>query len=161
VANITPAVILAIQTIIEDCTEEDSQAKALVQEGLRPGSILAPFFTHDETAAAYAWNIHEARTLLVRVKVKIRLEGPRDLMVRAFIKTSHEQPGYHLREQVATNPALKQDTEARFCYEVGVLCARFAEYGVPQVNRRITQVCKALQLPIPTLFDGSKTRAAS
>lgn len=157
--KLTQDIVTLIRHVMEGCTEEESQAKALVAEARRPGSLLAPFFEMDPGEAAYQYHLIQAHQLMIRASVWIQSEGGGRIAVPVFIKTTNEHPGRTHREIVMRDPRMQQDLEERFFDDMLRLCTRYARYGMPQVNQWIRQTCKLLKLQEPVLFDGRTAQA--
>lgn len=150
-----------VRDICSRCFGEESQAKALVEEAKQAGSPLAPYFTANERVAAYQWHLHEARKLIMRVHIQIRVEGVgTHILVPGLIKVSHKQDGYVPFEDVATCVDTAEKLKERFLHELALLCARYATYGVPLINPLIRRLCKTMGVkPPPLLYDGAKATA--
>lgn len=153
--NYPPEIVQLVIRVIERCPDHESQAKALVAAASTPGSPLAAYFTWDEREAAYQWHLHEAHQLIVRVRVQVEMGTRAPIIVRPLIKTHASEPGYSTFERVVSSPELQESTRERFLHELTLVCKRYSEYGIPQVNALIRVVCRALKLPAPVLFNGA------
>lgn len=81
--------------------------EAIVAVATDPDSVLHKYFTWDESKAADAWRIQEARMLINRVQLYIE---PLDIKVKAFTSLATDRAsgsGYRQLTDVMADPGLK------------------------------------------------------
>lgn len=74
--------------------EGELTPELVLREAGRPDSPLREHFTWDDSEAAARWRLHQAHTLIQRVKITVRTSPDQTVRVRAYLHTgdSHYVP---------------------------------------------------------------------
>ena len=86
-------------------------------------SALHRFFTWDKDDAADKWLLHQAHTLIQRVKIRVRTSPDETIRVRAFVHAPDR--GYYIPTDEALTSASRDVVLEQALREIEALCRKY------------------------------------
>ena len=125
-ANKDEAVVIeAISDIAKKSNGELTPA-AVLDSASDPKSPLHSYFTWDNTEAAQKWRIHQARSLIASVIIKMEPQAEQ-VPIRAYVNLkSDDGQGYHHLNEVMKNPVMRQAMLDRALRELEFFQSRYS-----------------------------------
>lgn len=80
----------------------------VVEAARDPDSPLHKFFTWDDTEAAVAYRLQQARQLIATVQISLPAGGGRTMTVRAYHALRSERAGYRHTKDIMSGPELRE-----------------------------------------------------
>lgn len=106
-----PGVVEALKAIAKNDPDGLIQPAVVVDEAEDPESPLHRYFEWDDTEAARAYRLVQARSLIARVRVNVKTAGPQ--LVNVVIRTGETaRRGYVPIERAVTEPDLYEQIVA-------------------------------------------------
>lgn len=111
--------------------------EAVVAAAKSPKSPLHDLFTWDDSEAAHAYRLWEARHLIARVKVTIEIAPEQQVKVRAFHQLESEEGGYRPVVVILNDPAMKRQLFKQLTDDLDRIQEKYATLKTMAASKKV------------------------